>query len=347
MAEKKDFSKFISKSIDTVVNLINKKYGSGTILEMGSRPIIDIDVIPTGSLALDMATGVMGIPRGRIIEVYGPESHGKTTLALHIIAEAQKLGGKCAFIDAEHALDPKYSKAIGIKIEDLLLSQPDYGEQAISIAEALVKSGKLMLIVIDSVAALVPKKELEGDFEDMQVAAQARMMSRALRRITAGADKTKTTVLFINQIRENIGTMWGNPTTTPGGRALKFWASLRLEIKKVKQVDDKNKIPIAIECNIKVAKNKVAPPFKIAKARIKFGIGIDKAYDLLNCSVALGIVKKASQKSYILPKILGSKKFDGEAVFKAAIESDLKLQKNLRILIKRKYLQNEQGEKDN
>lgn len=271
---------------------IQAKYGEGSIMKLGETPKVDIDVIPTGSLSLDLALGVGGVPRGRIIEVYGPESSGKTTLALHIVSEAQKKGGLCAYVDAEHAMDPEYAKKIGVKINDLLISQPDTGEQALEIVESLVRSGSIDVIVVDSVAALTPQAEIEGEMGQPHVGLQARLMSQALRKLTAIIAKSKTVVIFINQIRMKIGVMFGNPETTTGGNALKFYASVRIEIRRAAQLKKGEDI-IGNRANIKITKNKVAPPFRKAEIDIMYNEGISYEGDLINLGLKYEIIKKS------------------------------------------------------
>jgi recombination protein RecA len=281
-----------SKDLDDVLDQIEKTHGKGSIMMLGSKKFVAIDVIPTSSLALDVALGVGGVPRGRVVEIYGPESGGKTTLALHIIAQAQKLGGQAAYIDAEHALDPVYARKLGVDVDHMLVSQPDNGEQALEIAKSLIESGKIAIIVVDSVAALVPKAELEGDMGDPQMGLQARLMSQALRKLTGMTNQTKTVLIFINQIREKIGVMFGNPETTTGGRALKFYASVRLDIRKTGLLKDGEKV-IGAETRIKVVKNKVSPPFTEAAVRLMYGKGISHEWDLLTLGVAKGVIEKS------------------------------------------------------
>ncbi len=281
-----------SKNIDATLDAIKMKFGEDSIMMLGAKPRVGVDAISTGSIGLDEALGVGGLPRGRIIEIFGPESSGKTTLSLHVIAEAQKLGGICAFIDAEHAMDPEYSKRLGVKIDELLISQPDTGEQALEIVESLVRSGKMDVIVIDSVAALTPKDEIEGDMGAHHVGKQARLMSQALRKLTAIVARSKTIVIFINQIRMQIGVMFGNPETTPGGKALKFYTSVRLDIRRIAQIKKGEEV-MGGRIRVKVVKNKVAAPFKQTEFDLMYNEGISREGELIALGEKYGIVKKS------------------------------------------------------
>ena len=281
-----------NKSIAEAVRAIHKQFGNGAIMRLDGSEVQQVEVIPTGSVALDVALGCGGLPRGRIVEIYGPESSGKTTLTLHAIAEAQRAGGVCAFIDAEHALDTEYARRLGVELDDLLVSQPDCGEQALEIADTLVRTGAIDLIVVDSVAALTPRAEIDGDMGDSHMGLQARLMSQALRKLTAVISKTKTVVIFINQLRQKIGVVYGNPETTTGGNALKFYCSVRLDIRRKKAIK-RGEETIGSECKVKVVKNKLAPPFREAEFEILYGTGVNKLGELVDTAEKLGLVEKA------------------------------------------------------
>ena len=280
------------KALDMALGQIEKQFGKGSVMKMGDKTTMAIESVPTGALALDLALGIGGLPRGRITEIYGPESSGKTTLATHVVAEAQRNGGTCAYIDAEHAMDPVYAKAIGVDIDELLISQPDTGEQALEIADMLIRSGALDVVVIDSVAALTPRAEIEGEMGDTHVGLQARLMSQALRKLTGNLNKSKTICIFINQLREKIGVMFGSPETTPGGRALKFYSSVRLDIRRIESIKDGVEV-VGNRTRVKVVKNKVSPPFKQAEFDIMYGTGISREGSVLDLSVEEAIVKKS------------------------------------------------------
>ena len=319
------------KTLDQVLADIEKQFGKGAVMKLGATEHREIDIIPSGSLSLDIALGIGGYPKGRIIEIYGPESSGKTTFALHAIAEAQKLGGRVAFIDAEHSLDPQYAAKLGVNTSELLLSQPDNGEQALEICEALVRSGAISVVVIDSVAALVPQAEIEGEMGDSHVGLQARLMSQALRKLSGVINKTNTIAIFINQLREKVGVMFGNPETTPGGRALKFYSSVRLEIRRSEQIKDGSNI-VGNKTNIKVVKNKMAPPFKTCSVDIMYGEGVSREGEIVDLASEAAIIEKSgSWYSYNGEKI-GQGKENVKALLRAKPEMREDLEEKVRRL---------------
>src|SRR5229473_2669790 len=318
------------RALDAALGQIERAFGKGSIMKLGSRePASDIDVISTGSLGLDIALGIGGLPRGRVVEIYGPESSGKTTLALHCIAEAQKRGGICAFIDAEHALDPVYARKLGINIDDLLISQPDTGEQALEICDTLVRSGAVEVLVIDSVAALVPRAELEGEMGDNQPGMQARLMSQALRKLTASISRSNTMVIFINQIRMKIGVMYGSPETTSGGNALKFYASVRLDIRRIGAIKERDEV-VGNQTRVKVVKNKLAPPFKQVEFDIMYGEGVSKMGEILDLGVKAGIVEKSGAWFSYDSQRLGQGRENSKAFLKANPDMTAKIEAAIR-----------------
>jgi recombination protein RecA len=316
-------------ALEMALKQIEKQFGKGSIMKLGEQTDRRISTVPSGSLALDAALGVGGYPRGRIIEVYGPESSGKTTVALHAIAEVQASGGQAAFIDAEHALDPVYAQKLGVNIDELLLSQPDTGEQALEIAEALVRSGAIDILVVDSVAALVPKAEIEGEMGDSHVGLQARLMSQALRKLSGAINKSKTIAIFINQIREKIGIMFGNPETTPGGRALKFYSSIRLEVRRAETLKQGNEM-VGNKTKIKIVKNKVAPPFRVAEVDIMYGEGISKEGEIIDLGSELDIVQKSGSWYSFNEERLGQGRENAKVFLKENPEIRLTIQKQIR-----------------
>ena len=336
-------------ALEAAIGQIEKAFGKGSVMKLGTSGMnLDIQAISTGSLGLDVALGIGGLPKGRIVEIYGPESSGKTTLALHVVAESQKIGGTCAFIDAEHALDPVYAKKLGVNIDELLISQPDAGEQALEIADTLVRSGAVSVLVVDSVAALVPRAELEGDMGDSHMGLQARLMSQALRKLTSSISKSNCLVIFINQIRQKIGIMFGNPETTSGGNALKFYASVRLDIRRIGAIKDKDDI-VGNQTRVKVVKNKVAPPFRTVEFDIMYGEGISKNGEIIDLGVAAGIIEKSgSWFSYNEQRIgqgrENAKKFLAENV-EIAIELEEKIKGNS-LLVEEILMNPEQANKE-
>ena len=318
------------KALEHALSDLDKQFGKGAVMKLGDDDAkLNIEAISTGSMSLDLATGIGGVPRGRIVEVYGPESSGKTTLALHVIAEAQKLGGKAAFIDAEHALDPEYARNLGVDVDELLVSQPDYGEQALEITEMLVRSGAIDVVIVDSVAALVPKNEIDGAMGDATVGAQARLMSQALRKLAGVINKTNTTIIFINQLREKIGVMFGNPETTTGGRALKFFSSMRIDVRRVESIKVGDQV-LGNRTRAKIVKNKVAPPFKTAEFDILYGEGISRTGELIDMGVALDVIKKSGAWLYYNGEKLGQ----GRDKAREALSNDPALEAELEAKIK-------------
>jgi recombination protein RecA len=338
-----------NKAIETAVAQIERSFGKGSIMRFGDRQVVEVETISTGSLGLDIALGVGGLPRGRVVEVYGPESSGKTTLALQTVAEAQKSGGVCGFIDAEHALDPAYARKLGVNLDDLLISQPDNGEQALEIADTLIRSGSVDVLVIDSVAALTPKAEIEGEMGESRPGLQARLMSQALRKLTGSISRTKTMVIFINQIRMKIGVMYGSPETTTGGNALKFYASVRLDIRRVSTLKDRDD-PIGNSVRVKVVKNKVAPPFKQVEFDIMFGEGISKTGELIDLGVKANVVEKSGAWFSYDSQRLGQGRENAKAFLKdnpeVATEIEGKIRQNAGLLIADLQGNNEVGESE-
>ncbi len=319
-----------SKALDAALSQIERAFGKGSIMKLGKNDkSMEIDTVSTGSLGLDIALGVGGLPRGRVVEIYGPESSGKTTLALHCLAEAQKTGGICAFIDAEHALDPIYARKLGVKVDDLLISQPDHGEQALEIADTLVRSGAIDVLVVDSVAALVPRSELEGEMGDVQPGSQARLMSQALRKLTASINKSHTMVIFINQIRMKIGVMYGSPETTTGGNALKFYASVRLDIRRIGAIKERDEV-VGNTTRVKVVKNKLAPPFKQVEFDIMYGEGVSKMGEILDLGVKAGIVEKSGAWFSYDSQRLGQGRENSKAFLKANPDMTAKIEAAIR-----------------
>ncbi len=343
VVEKKVSAEDKRKALDAALKQIEKQYGAGAVMRLGENKHLNIEAISTGSFTLDLATGIGGLPRGRIVEIYGPESSGKTTLALHCIAEAQKLGGEAAFVDAEHALDPVYAANLGVDIDSLLVSQPDYGEQALEITEQLVRSGAVDIIVVDSVAALVPRTEIDGDMGDSHVGLHARLMSQALRKLTGSINKSDCLIIFINQLREKVGVMYGNPEVTTGGRALKFYASMRIDVRKGETIKGTGSDFIGTRTRCKVVKNKLAPPFKQAEFDIVYGEGISKSGEIVDVAVDLDIIKKSGSWFSYRDERLGQ----GREKVKAMIESNPEFSAEIEAQVKEKLkeFQNTAGQK--
>ncbi len=319
-----------NKALDAALSQIERAFGKGSIMRLGkNQKAVEIDTIPTGSLGLDIALGVGGLPRGRVVEIYGPESSGKTTLTLHVIAEAQRKGGVCAFVDAEHALDPVYARKLGVNLEDLLISQPDTGEQALEITDTLVRSGAIDVLVVDSVAALTPRAEIEGEMGESQPGLQARLMSQALRKLTASISRSNTMVIFINQIRMKIGVMYGSPETTTGGNALKFYASVRLDIRRIGAIKDREEV-VGNQTRVKVVKNKVAPPFKQVEFDIMYGEGVSKVGELIDLGVKAGVVEKSGAWFSFDSQRLGQGRENGKAFLKANPEVANRIERAIR-----------------
>ena len=320
-----------NKALDAAVTQIERAFGKGSIMRMGQEgAAVDIASVPTGSLGLDLALGIGGLPKGRIVEIYGPESSGKTTLALHVIAEAQKLGGTCAFIDAEHALDPGYARKLGVDLDGLLISQPDAGEQALEICDTLVRSGAIDVLVVDSVAALTPRAELEGEMGDNHMGLHARLMSQALRKLTSSVSRSNTMIIFINQIRMKIGVMFGNPETTTGGNALKFYASVRLDIRRIGQIKDKEEV-VGNQTRVKVVKNKVAPPFKVVEFDIMYGEGVSKTGELLDLGVKAGLIEKSGSWFSYKSERIGQGRENAKAFLKEHKETAAEIENQIRV----------------
>src|SRR3989449_791562 len=344
-----EFSMDKTKALDAALSQIERNFGKGSIMRVGKNPkSMDVETVPTGSLGLDIALGIGGLPRGRVVEIYGPESSGKTTLALHCVAEAQKKGGICAFVDAEHALDPVYARKLGLNVDDLLISQPDTGEQALEIADTLVRSGAVDVLVIDSVAALVPRAELEGEMGDQQPGLQARLMSQALRKLTASINRSNTMVIFINQIRMKIGVMYGSPETTTGGHALKFYASVRLDIRRIGAIKDRDEV-VGNQTRVKVVKNKLAPPFKQVEFDIMYGEGVSKTGELVDLGVKAGVVEKSGSWFSYDSQRIGQGRENAKAFLKANPDVAARIEAAVRQnagLIAEKILASEDPEED-
>ena len=349
VGEGRQFAGEKRQALEAAISVIEKQFGTGSIMKMGERKRLDVSVIPTGSIGLNLALGIGGVPRGRIVEIYGPEASGKTSLALSIMAEAQKRGGLCAFVDAEHAFDPEYSKKIGVNVDDLLISQPDTGEQALEITETLIRSNALDVIAIDSVAALVPRAEIEGEMGDSMMGLQARLMSQALRKITGAISKSKTVAIFINQLRMKIGVMFGNPETTTGGMALKFYSSVRMDIRRIEQLKRADEA-VGNRVRVKVVKNKVAPPFKSAEFEMMYGEGISKAGEAIDLGLKYGLINKAGAwLTFSEPKLVGAesdKVGQGRDSARAFLNKNPKLLEKIIVLISERAKQSKEKEEE-
>ncbi len=334
------------KTLESTINQIERNFGKGSVMKLGEREVVEIDAISSGSLSLDMALGIGGLPKGRIVEIYGPESSGKTTLALHVIAEAQKKGGTCAFVDAEHALDPVYAKKLGVNTDEMLISQPDNGEQALEIADTLVNSNAIDVLVVDSVAALVPRAEIEGDMGDSHMGLHARLMSQALRKLTGSISRSQSLVIFINQIRQKIGVMFGNPETTTGGNALKFYASMRLDIRRIGAIKDRDEV-IGNQTRVKVVKNKLAPPFKMVEFDIMYGEGISKNGEILDLATKHGLVEKAGAWYSYNEERIGQGRENAKIYLKENPKIAEKIEEIIRSQNKDQHTEKENLEKEN
>ena len=333
------------KTLESTISQIERSFGKGSVMKLGEKGVVEIDTISSGSLSLDMALGIGGLPKGRIVEIYGPESSGKTTLALHVIAEAQKNGGTCAFVDAEHALDPVYAKKLGVNTDEMLISQPDFGEQALEIADTLVNSSAIDVLVVDSVAALVPRAEIEGEMGDSHMGLHARLMSQALRKLTGSISKSNSLVIFINQIRQKIGVMFGNPETTTGGNALKFYASVRMDIRRIGAIKDKDEV-IGNQTRVKIVKNKVAPPFKTVEFDVMYGEGISKTGEILDLASKVGIVEKSGAWYSYEGERIGQGRENAKIFLKENVEIANKIEEKIRSKVDDKESTNDELNQD-
>tara|TARA_Y100001954_G_scaffold211539_1_gene238459 strand:- start:18 stop:1058 length:1041 start_codon:yes stop_codon:yes gene_type:complete len=334
------------KTLESTISQIERSFGKGSVMKLGEKGVVEIDTISSGSLSLDMALGIGGLPKGRIVEIYGPESSGKTTLALHVIAEAQKNGGTCAFVDAEHALDPVYAKKLGVNTDEMLISQPDFGEQALEIADTLVNSSAIDVLVVDSVAALVPRAEIEGEMGDSHMGLHARLMSQALRKLTGSISKSNSLVIFINQIRQKIGVMFGNPETTTGGNALKFYASVRMDIRRIGAIKDRDEV-VGNQTRVKIVKNKLAPPFKTVEFDVMYGEGISKTGEILDLASKVGIVEKSGAWYSYEGERIGQGRENAKIFLKENVEIANKIEEKIRSKVDEKESTNDELNQDN